>query len=173
MNRDKTPSGNHPSRPFVNIILPQRKGCRKRLFDSERGFSALEDKCKVDFFPGGRGSCRADFSRAKPFSRFPARREPRPPGIRRRLCSCPGFFPHPSCKNGPATVIVSGSAQGIVWVIFNVTRYKVSSYVKCTSIHSTSKKHTESFVGVKKTGKGRRKLGRKKRRNRARIRHRK
>ncbi len=34
-------------------------------------------------------------------------------------------------------------------------------------------KQTESAVGVKKTGKGRRKLGRKKRRMRARIRHRK
>jgi hypothetical protein len=33
--------------------------------------------------------------------------------------------------------------------------------------------HTEIFVGVKKTGKGRRKLGRKKRRMRSRIRHRK
>jgi len=32
---------------------------------------------------------------------------------------------------------------------------------------------TERFVGTKKTGKGRRKIGRKKRRNRARIRHRK
>jgi hypothetical protein len=31
----------------------------------------------------------------------------------------------------------------------------------------------ESFVGVKKTGKGRRKIGRKKRRMRAKIRHRK
>jgi hypothetical protein len=33
--------------------------------------------------------------------------------------------------------------------------------------------HTEIAVGVKKTGKGRRKLGRKKRRMRSRIRHRK
>lgn len=33
--------------------------------------------------------------------------------------------------------------------------------------------HRETIVGVKKTGKGRRKLGRKKRRMRARIRHRK
>jgi hypothetical protein len=32
---------------------------------------------------------------------------------------------------------------------------------------------TETIVGVKKTGKGRRKMGRKKRRMRARIRHRK
>ena len=32
---------------------------------------------------------------------------------------------------------------------------------------------TERSVGTKKTGKGRRKIGRKKRRNRARIRHRK
>lgn len=31
----------------------------------------------------------------------------------------------------------------------------------------------EAFVGTKKTGKGRRKIGRKKRRNRAKIRHRK
>jgi len=33
--------------------------------------------------------------------------------------------------------------------------------------------HVESSMGVKKTGKGRRKLGQKKRRMRARIRHRK
>ena len=33
--------------------------------------------------------------------------------------------------------------------------------------------HTEKNMGVKKTGKGRRKLGQKKRRMRARIRHRK
>jgi hypothetical protein len=36
-----------------------------------------------------------------------------------------------------------------------------------------NKTRQETIVGVKKTGKGRRKLGRKKRRMRARIRHRK
>jgi len=42
------------------------------------------------------------------------------------------------------------------------------------SCHNTSSIHTrEIAVGVKKTGKGRRKLGRKKRRMRSRIRHRK